>query len=131
MRCDYDRNIVGSVQLRYIKHKIGSNRARQDTLQNSRTPSMIQSIPTSKYIKYSMCRHKSTVLCHLRVSVRVREPSGVQLSQIIFIRLPDHLPLEFERSCDEARLGGPWIWHQLDFSWCLELLQSSLLCSLC
>lgn len=59
-----------------------------------------------------------------------REPSGVQLRQIVFIRLPDHLPLEFERSCDEARLGGPWIWYQLDFGWCLELLQSCLLRSL-
>ena len=64
------------------------------------------------------------------MSKRVAELSGIQLSQIIIVRLPDHLPLELKGSSDEARLGGPWLWHQLDFGWDLKLLKSSLLCSL-
>lgn len=60
---------VGSVQLRYTKHKIASQRKTrhgpkfQDSLND----------PTYRDIEiyqYSMCRHKSPVLCHLRVSVR-------------------------------------------------------------
>jgi hypothetical protein len=66
----------------------------------------------------------------LNVSKGVAEPLGIQLSQIILIRLPDHLPLELKGSSDEARLGGPWLWYQLDFGWDLKPLKSSLLCSL-
>jgi hypothetical protein len=65
-----------------------------------------------------------------RMCKEVAKLSGVQLSKIILIGLPDHLPLQLEGSSDEARLGRPWLWYQFDFGWDLKLLKPSFLCCL-
>lgn len=90
-----------------------------------------QSTPTSKFINILGVCIRALSYVIPKVSEIVARPSGVQLSQIVLILLPDHLPLELEGSRDEARLRGPCIWNQLDFGWRLKLLQSCLLRNRC